>query len=54
MAINLKLPRELKRRFCPNCYSFLVPNKNLKVRIGGSKVIYHCSECNHIWRLGLK
>src|SRR3989344_8883510 len=42
MKVNLRLPRELKRRFCKHCYSYLVPGKNSRVRIHKSRVIYYC------------
>lgn len=50
MKINLRLPRELKRRFCKHCYSYLVPGKNVRVRIHKSRVIYYCFNCKKYMR----
>ena len=50
MKINLRLPRELKRRFCKHCYSYLVPGKNSRVRIHKSRVIYYCFNCRKYMR----
>ncbi len=54
MALNIKMPRELKRKFCPHCYSFLVPGKNLRVRINKNKIVYQCLECKKYWRMPLQ
>ena len=27
MKVNLKLPRNLKRKFCKHCYSYFMPSK---------------------------
>jgi len=50
MKVNLRLPRELKRRFCKHCYSYLVPGKNSRVRIHKSRVIYYCFNCKKYMR----
>ncbi len=54
MKVNLKIPRELKRRFCKHCYSYLIPGKNCRVRIHKNKVIYYCSDCKKYARFILK
>ena len=28
MKVKIRMPVELKRRFCKHCYSYLVPSKN--------------------------
>ncbi len=50
MKVNLRLPRELKRKFCKHCYSYLVPGKNARVRIHKSRVIYYCFNCKKYMR----
>ena len=50
MKHKIRLPRELKRQFCKHCYSFLVPSKNLRVRLQGKKVVYYCLECRRFMR----
>ncbi len=50
MKYKLKIPRELKRRFCKHCYSYLVPGKNLRIRLQGKKVVYYCLSCKNFMR----
>jgi|SRR3989344_1444091 len=54
MRFNIRMPRELKRRFCKHCYSYLVPNKNCRVRIHKSRVVYYCFNCKKFMRFMLK
>ena len=54
MKHNIRMPRELKRKFCKHCYSYLVPNKNCRVRIHKSRVIYYCSKCKKFMRFVLR
>ena len=50
MKVNLKLPRNLKRKFCKHCYSYLVPGKNCRVRMHKSRIIYYCFNCKKYMR----
>ena len=50
MKVNLKLPKELKRKFCRHCNSYLKPNINVRVRIRKGKVIYYCFNCKKYMR----
>lgn len=50
MRVNLKLPKQYKRRFCKHCYSYLVPGKNSRVRIHKHRVIYYCFNCKKYMR----
>lgn len=52
MRYNIRMPRELKRRYCRSCYRFLVPGKNSMVRTTAAKksVTVKCLECGHIMR----
>jgi ribonuclease P protein subunit RPR2 len=50
MRYEVPVPRELKRRFCKHCHSFLMPGKNLRVRTHNNKVVYFCRECKHFMR----
>lgn len=54
MKFKVKIPRELKRKFCKHCYHYLVPNKNCRVRIHKSRVIYYCFDCKKFMRFMLK
>ncbi len=50
MKYKVRIPSELKRRFCKKCHSFLIPGLNVRVRIQGNKVVYTCLECGNIMR----
>jgi len=54
MKHTLVIPKELKRKFCKHCYSYLVPGKNSRVRIQKSRVIYYCENCKKFMRFVLK
>ena len=48
MKYRIKLPSELKKKFCRHCYSYLIPGVNCRVRIHKHRVIYYCFGCkNH-------
>ena len=48
---KVRMPSELKRRFCRHCGAYFVPSKTLKVRLKGQKVIYTCLVCGKFARL---
>ena len=50
MKIRIRIPRELKRRFCKHCYSFLKPNINVRIRNKNGKTVYYCLECKKFMR----
>ena len=50
MKVNLRIPKEFKRKYCKHCYSYLVPGKNVRVRIHKSRVIYYCFNCKKYMR----
>lgn len=50
MKMKVRIPRELRRRFCKHCHSYLAPSKNCTVRLQKSKVVYHCNKCNGYMR----
>ena len=43
--VNLTLTKDQKRKFCHHCFSYFIPNKNLRVRLKNKKVIYFCLSC---------
>lgn len=51
MKVKLRLPRELKRKYCKFCYSFLRPGVNSRSRIRKGKVIISCFECKKFMRV---
>ncbi|GEM_PF-242298 len=50
MKSRARIPRELKRRFCKHCHSFLVPSVNCRIRLAGGKVVHYCLSCRHYMR----
>ena len=54
MKFKIHLPSSQKRLFCRHCYSFLLPGKNLRVRVHEHRVIYLCGVCKKFWRRPLK
>lgn len=50
MKYRIKIPKELKRRFCKHCYSFLKPNLNVRIRNREGKTVYYCLECKKFMR----
>lgn len=43
--VNLTLTKDQKRKFCKHCYSYFVPQKNVRVRLKNKKVVYYCLSC---------
>lgn len=54
LKYKLKLPLNLKRKICKNCYGFLIPGKNLRVRTHKGHAVYYCLECKKFMRFGYK
>ena len=54
LKYKLKLPLKFKRMICKNCYGFLVPGKNLRVRTRKGHIVYYCLNCKKIMRVGYK
>lgn len=50
MKYRIRLPKELKMRFCKHCYSYTVPGVNCRVRNDKGRVVYFCEECKHYTR----
>ncbi len=51
MKHRMKLPSELRRKFCKTCYSYLVPGENSRVRVSKGKVVISCFECKGFTRI---
>ena len=54
MKYKVRIPSELRRRFCKNCNSYLVPSVNCRVRVSKGKLIYYCLECKHFMRFSYR
>ncbi len=44
MKINLKIPKEYKRKYCKHCYNYF-KSGNYRVRTKDKTVIYYCLKC---------
>ncbi len=49
---NVRMPPELKRRFCRSCHAYLVPGENCRVRTSPSQraVTITCLDCGRVSR----
>lgn len=54
MRYLVKIPKELKKKYCKHCYSYLLLNKNCRVRISRGKIIIYCKNCKKYTRINLK
>lgn len=52
MKYKVKVPSELKRKFCKKCLHYLVQGKNVRVRTTGAVIVYSCLDCGHKNRIG--
>jgi ribonuclease P protein subunit RPR2 len=52
MRYNIRLPLQLRSRYCRKCYKYLKPSINCRVRTNASQrsVIITCLECGHVMR----
>ena len=46
MRQRIRIPRELRRQYCHNCNTFLVPGSNMRVRVHRGNVVVTCLSCN--------
>lgn len=54
MRHRVGIPRELKRRVCKGCGSFLVPGENCRIRLDGNNIVITCLECGAVKRYPYK
>jgi ribonuclease P protein subunit RPR2 len=54
MKVRIRMPLELKRKFCKHCYKFLQPGANSRIRTKDGKVIISCFECKKFTRIQIK
>ncbi|MDD1699962.1 MAG: ribonuclease P [Methanoregula sp.] len=53
MRQRIRIDREFRRQFCHHCYAFLVPGKNMRVRVYRRNVVVTCYCCNKKTRYSL-
>ena len=54
MKFKIRLTSAQKRLFCKHCYRFMLPGKNLRVRVHEHRIIYYCLDCKKFWRKPVK
>ena len=54
MKYKVRIPKELKRKFCKHCYRYIVPGQNCRVRTKKGNVVYYCLECKKYMKFGYK
>jgi len=54
MKSKVRIPSELKRKFCKHCYKYLKPSVNVRIRIQKGKLVYYCLNCKKFTRIPLK
>ena len=54
MRYKLRIPFELKRRFCKHCYKYLVSGRNCRIRVQRGKIVYYCLKCKRFMRVPYK
>ncbi|MEM5773216.1 MAG: ribonuclease P protein component 4 [Candidatus Aenigmatarchaeota archaeon] len=50
LRYNIRLSRELKRKFCKNCNTLLKPGITCSVRIQDKMITIKCKNCNKLIR----
>ncbi len=52
MKYNVRIPKDLKRKYCKYCYRYLVPGVNCSVRVNSKlkAVEVKCLSCNNTMR----
>lgn len=53
MAFNISIDREKRERFCSDCYAYIQPGVNARVRVDGGVRKVTCEECGHTDRFPL-
>ena len=46
MRQRVRIPRELRRRFCRRCSAYLVPGSTLRIRVRHGTVVATCLRCS--------
>jgi len=54
LRYNIRLPKELKKKFCKNCGTLLKPGLTSEIRIRNKTLTIRCKICNKIYRHRVK
>lgn len=53
MRQRIRIDRTFRRQFCRHCHRFLVPGRNMRVRIHQGRVVITCRGCGRRLRIPL-
>jgi ribonuclease P protein subunit RPR2 len=53
-SYKVRLPIELKKRFCKHCHAYLKPPVNCTIRLNKGKLVYRCQGCDGCMRFPYK
>ncbi|MFH1240640.1 MAG: ribonuclease P [Candidatus Diapherotrites archaeon] len=51
---RVRIPQELKKKFCKKCGAFLKQGVNSKIRVTKSYLCVTCKECENVKKISLK
>jgi ribonuclease P protein subunit RPR2 len=54
MKAKVRMPRELKRKYCKHCYKYLRSGVNGRIRTRDGKVVISCFECKKFTRIPVR
>ena len=54
MRYKVAIPLEFKRRICKDCYKYLLPGFNCRVRLSRNRLIIYCNSCKKYTRIPIK
>ena len=54
MRAKVRIPVELRRRYCKHCLTYLRPGKNCRIRTREKKLVIYCFNCKKFTRIPLK
>ncbi|MFH7882465.1 MAG: ribonuclease P, partial [Candidatus Aenigmatarchaeota archaeon] len=54
LRYNIRFPKDLKRKFCKNCNSLLIPGFSSKIKIKNKVLEIKCLNCDKIYQYPFK
>ncbi|MCK5459476.1 MAG: hypothetical protein KAI20_06260 [Thermoplasmatales archaeon] len=54
MKYLVPMPNKFKRRFCKQCYSYLLPSVTCRIRIHKGRIVTYCNKCKKYTRMPLQ
>jgi len=51
MKYRLRLPSDLKRKFCKDCLAVWVPGKTVRIRTRSGMIVFFCESCKKLFKI---